>query len=214
MKQLLTPDVAQQIKEVLKMMENPIQVILFTKSDCDTCAPTLQLLEEVSVLNDKITFVERSLTDDKAEADAYGVNYAPTFVILDQNGNFKNFRFNGIPAGHEINSLITALIDSSSTKPFFDEKTLKRLEKVDKNINIKVFVTLSCPHCPGAVSNAFRLAMTNPNITADAFEAQTFNELSMKYNVSSVPKIIINDQYEFLGNQPIDAFLAEIEKVK
>ena len=77
-----------------------------------------------------------------------------------------------------------------------------------------MFVTLSCPHCPGAVSNAFRLAMTNPNITADAFEAQTFNELSMKYNVSSVPKIIINDQYEFLGNQPIDAFLAEIEKVK
>ncbi|MFA7417478.1 MAG: thioredoxin family protein, partial [Acholeplasma sp.] len=69
------------------------------------------------------------------------------------------------------------------------------------------------PHCPGAVSNAFRLAMSNPKITADAYEAQTFGEISVKYNVSSVPKIIINDKYEFLGNQPIEAFLKEIERV-
>ena len=213
MKSLLTPDVAGQIKEVLKMMENPIKVILFTSHECESCEPTLQLLEEVSALNDKITFVERTLEDDKVEAEKYNVTLAPTFVILDQNNNFRNFRFNGIPAGHEINSLISALIDSASTKPFFDEKTLARLSKIDKDVNIKVFVTLSCPHCPGAVSSAFRLAMTNPNITADAYEAQTFSDLSMKYNVSSVPKIIINDKYEFLGNQPIEAFLNEIEKI-
>lgn len=213
MKSLLTPDVAGQIKEVLKMMENPIKVILFTSHECETCEPTLQLLEEVSILNDKITFVERTLEDDKIEAEKYNVTLAPTFVILDQKNNFRNFRFNGIPAGHEINSLISALIDSASTKPFFDEKTLTRLSKIDKDVNIKVFVTLSCPHCPGAVSSAFRLAMTNPNIKADAYEAQTFSDLSMKYNVSSVPKIIINDKYEFLGNQPIEAFLNEIEKI-
>jgi len=213
MKSLLTPEVSGQIKDVLKMMENEIQVILFTKNDCETCEPTLQLLEEVSVLNDKITFTERSLTDDQEQAKAYGVTLAPTFVILDKDNNFRNFRFNGIPAGHEINSLITALIDTAASKPFFDEKTLERLSKIDKDINIKVFVTLSCPHCPGAVSNAFRLAMSNPKITADAYEAQTFGEISVKYNVSSVPKIIINDKYEFLGNQPIEAFLKEIERV-
>ncbi len=213
MKSLLTPEVAGQIKEVLNMMENEIKVVLFTSNDCETCEPTLQLLEEVTVLSDKITFVERSLTDDVEEATAYGVTLAPTFVILDKDNNFRNFRFNGIPAGHEINSLITALIDSAASNPFFDAKTLERLSKVNKDINIKVFVTLSCPHCPGAVSNAFRLAMSNKNITADAYEAQTFGEISMKYNVSSVPKIIINDKYEFLGNQPIEAFLNEIDKV-
>lgn len=213
MKNLLTPEVSGQIKNVLENMDNPIKIILFTSPDSETSEPTLQLLHEVSVLNEKITFLERTLTDDVIEAQKYGVVLAPTFVILDQNDNFKNFRFNGIPAGHEINSLITAIIDGSTTQPFFDAKTLKRISKIDKDINIKVFVTLSCPHCPGAVSSAFRLAMSNPNITADAYEAETFGELSMKYNVSSVPKIIINDKYEFLGNQPIEAFLAEIEKV-
>ena len=36
-------------------------------------------------------------------------------------------------------------------------------------------------------------------------------ELSEKYNVSSVPKIVINDHFEFVGNQPIEKFLEGIE---
>ncbi|WP_025725441.1 protein disulfide oxidoreductase [Acholeplasma granularum] len=214
MNKLLNQDVANQIKEVLKMMENDITVIFFgTNKACEMCEPTAQLLNEVKVLNPKITLLERTLEDDAVEASKYGVTYAPTFVILDQNKNFKRFRFNGIPAGHEINSLISSLIDSSTTKPFFDQKVMDRIAKIDKNVNIKVFVTLGCPHCPGAVTNAFRLAMTNSNIEAEAYEAQTFYELSEKYNVSSVPKIIINDKYEFLGNQPIETFLNEIDKL-
>ena len=42
-------------------------------------------------------------------------------------------------------------------------------------------------------------------------EAQTFNEMSNKYKVSGVPKIVINDKYELLGNQPIEEFLSKIE---
>jgi len=43
-------------------------------------------------------------------------------------------------------------------------------------------------------------------------EAQTFGEISDRFNVSSVPKIVVNDSYEFVGNQPFETFLNEIEK--
>ena len=43
-------------------------------------------------------------------------------------------------------------------------------------------------------------------------EANTFPAVSKKYNVSGVPKIIINEKFELLGNQPLEAFLNEIEK--
>ena len=43
-------------------------------------------------------------------------------------------------------------------------------------------------------------------------EANTFPAMSQQYNVSGVPKIIINEKYELLGNQPLEAFLNEIEK--
>ena len=70
---------------------------------------------------------------------------------------------------------------------------LARIQKIDKPVNIKVFITLSCPHCPGAVQTAHRLAMLNPNVKAEMIEANTFQDLSMKFKVSGVPKIIIND---------------------
>jgi alkyl hydroperoxide reductase subunit AhpF len=89
---------------------------------------------------------------------------------------------------------------------------LDRIAKINKPVNIKVFVTLSCPHCPGAVQNAHRLAMLNPNIKAEMIEANTFPALSQQYKVSGVPKIVINETFELLGNQPLEAFLNEIEK--
>ena len=89
----------------------------------------------------------------------------------------------------------------------------ERIMKIDKPINIKVFITLSCPHCPGAVQKAHKMALMNPMIQAEMIEAETFGELSMKHNVSGVPKIVINDQYDLLGNQTIQEFLNTMEKV-
>jgi glutaredoxin-like protein len=214
MQQLLNQDLQNQIKEFLKPMKNPISIVLFTKSGvCETCAETRQLLFEVSGLNNKIAFIEKDLLQDADEATLYGVTLTPSFVILDQNGDYQGVKFNGIPAGHEINSFLTALLDMSGLDFGFQQDVIKRIKNVKKPVNIKVFVTLGCPHCPGAVTNAHRLAMLNEHIVGEMIEAQTFGELSQKYNVSGVPKIVINDKHELLGNQPIEAFLNYLEKL-
>jgi predicted DsbA family dithiol-disulfide isomerase len=57
------------------------------------------------------------------------------------------------------------------------------------------------------------MALMNPFIDAEMVEAETFFDLSNKFNVSGVPKIVINEKHELLGNQPIQAFLAEMERV-
>ena len=133
--------------------------------------------------------------------------------MLDDKGTYKGVKFNGIPAGHEINSFISALIEMSGLDIKYPADVLARIQKIDKPVNIKVFITLSCPHCPGAVQTAHRLAMLNPNVKAEMIEANTFQDLSMKFKVSGVPKIIINDGAELLGNQPVDKFLSEIERL-
>ncbi|MDT8337257.1 MAG: thioredoxin family protein, partial [Candidatus Izemoplasmatales bacterium] len=146
-------------------------------------------------------------------ADKYSVTLAPSFVILNQEGKYKGVKFNGIPAGHEINSFLSAVIDMSGVEFGFDEKIIERIKTIKKPVNIKVFVTLSCPHCPGAVSNAHRLAMLNENIESEMIEAQTFHDLSKKYNVSGVPKIVINEKHELIGNQPIEEYLNQLENL-
>jgi predicted DsbA family dithiol-disulfide isomerase len=54
--------------------------------------------------------------------------------------------------------------------------------------------------------------MANPNITADAIDATEFPDLSRKYQVMSVPKIVINDRVEFTGAQPEATFLDAIQR--
>jgi glutaredoxin-like protein len=214
MSQLLNKDLQDQIREIFTQMQKPMSIVLFTKEEpCVTCLETKQLLTEISELSDKITLVTKDIYEDIEDTEKYDITLTPSFVFLDENGKYRGVKFNGIPAGHEINSLIGGILEMSGIDHGFSKETIEKIKKIDKKVNIKVFVTLQCPHCPGAVQNAHRLAMLNDNIVGEMIEAQTFGELSQKYNVSGVPKIVINDKYELLGNHPIDAFLKEIAKI-
>ena len=212
--QLLNKELQDQIREYLSPMKEKVTMMLFTQEGtCETCSETRQLLKEVSELNDKIIFLEKVVVQDVLDVEKYGITLFPSFIMLDAKGDYRGVKFNGIPAGHEINSFLTALMDMSNFEFGFDQAILDRIQKIDKNVNIKVFVTLSCPHCPGAVTNAHRLSMLNKNIEGEMIEAQTFHALSEKYQVSGVPKIVINDTHELLGNQPIEAFLQTLESL-
>lgn len=62
------------------------------------------------------------------------------------------------------------------------------------------------------MSTAHRIALENENIRADMVESTQFVQEAVKYNVSSVPKVVINDTIEFVGAYPIEQFLGYIEK--
>ncbi len=160
-----------------------------------------------------VKLINKDFDLDVEDRAMYDISLTPSFVILDDQGNYKGVKFNGIPAGHEINSFVSALIEMSGIDTYYDDELKTVIKAIDKPVNIKVFVTLSCPHCPGAVQTAHRLAMLNPNIKAEMIEANTFQNTSAQYQVSAVPKIIINDKYELLGNHPVEAFLDEINKL-
>ena len=53
------------------------------------------------------------------------------------------------------------------------------------------------------------MAFANPNITAFAVEATEFPDLARRYQVSGVPKTVINDQVEILGALPQDMFVEQ-----
>ncbi len=211
MEKIFNQEIATQIREILTNMKDNITIKLFISGQCDTCLETKQLLLETGELSDKITVEVLEVKDNLEEAKKYDITLTPTFVFLDSKGEYKGVRFSGFPGGHEINSFLSAIIEVSGNLPEISPELLARISKVNKPVDIKVFVTMSCPHCPPAVETAHRLAMLNSNIKGTMIEAQTFSEMSDKYKVTGVPKIVINDKYELLGNQPIEEFLAKIE---
>jgi len=211
----LNEEVAKQLEGIFKGMKDDVTVALFTKEqDCETCTDTKDFISELASVAPKLSLENHDLEKDSEKAQEFGVKMAPSLVLLDKDKNYKRIKFNGVPSGHEINSFISSVMEVSGNSQELPKEIMERIEKIDKPVNIKVFVTLACPHCPGAVEKAHKLALENPNIHADMIEAQTFFDMSEEYNVSSVPKIVINDEFEFVGNQPLEVFLDEIEKTQ
>lgn len=211
MNKMFNASLESQLRDIFKDMPQNLTIALFVDSKgCSTCDETKSYMEEVVALSDKIHLEVLDPVIHVDRANAYGIQMVPSLVLLDHEGNYHGVKFNGIPAGHEINSFIPALLETSGLVSDIPEPLKSQIEAIDKPINIKVFVTLACPHCAGAVQKAHKLAMMNKNIQAEMVEAQTFYELSEKFHVSGVPKIVFNEDRELLGNQPLEAFLKEI----
>jgi len=211
---LLNEEVRGQLSEVFEGMGNEVTIALFTKEDnCETCSDTKSFMEEVSTLSEQLNLEAYDLEEDSEKAEAYNVDKVPAIVLLDADKKYQGVKFYGIPAGHEINSFVTGIMEVSGAGEDLPDDLLEQIKGIDKAVDIKVFVTLSCPHCPGAVAKAHKLALLNDNISGEMIEAQTFSELSQKFDVSGVPKIVINDEFELVGNQPLDKFLEEIGKI-
>jgi predicted DsbA family dithiol-disulfide isomerase len=83
-------------------------------------------------------------------------------------------------------------------------------EHVTAPLDIQVFVTPTCPHCPRAVTLAHRLAIESPLITASCVEATEFMDLTRKFRVTGVPKTVVNGSIEILGAVPEDQFVRTV----
>jgi len=211
---LFDDNIRKQLAQILDGLKDDVHIVFFTQEiECESCHDAHQFIDEICAINPKLKMTRYNLVTDAEKAAEYKIEMVPAVVMLDKDGNDTNIRFFGIPGGYEINSFLGALLEVSGERQELPEDILKRIQKIDKDIHIQVFVTLSCPHCPGAVITAHRLALENKKIKADMIEANTFVPLSIKYNVSGVPKIVINGEHELLGDQPITAFLDVIEKI-
>ena len=57
---------------------------------------------------------------------------------------------------------------------------------------------------------AQHMAIASEKVRAECIEANQFPEISQRYQVSAVPKIVINDRVEFEGALPEPQFLAAV----
>lgn len=210
MERLLNDDLQKQIKEMLSVMKEKVMIVFFGE-ESENSQITKKLLEEVASLNNLITLKKYNLKDNNEEAKKYNVLLAPAYIVINELDSARGV-FYGVPVGHEINTLLTTLVDTSKATSLYNNKILEEISLINKPTNIKVFVTITCPHCPGAAINALRLAQLNKNINTEIFEVQTNMEIGNQYNVSGVPKILINEGKELMGNQPIEAFIDTILK--
>jgi glutaredoxin-like protein len=211
---LLNDEIIGQIKEIFAHLDQNVSMLFFGEESCEYCDDTLQLLEEVEVLSEKLSLATYDLDKDAEIAEKYRVDKAPGIVMVGNDGeNLTDYgvRYAGIPSGHEFSSLINDLIRVSQRDSGLSEETRAQLKNIKDPVHLMVFVTPTCPYCPQAVLLAHQLAMESPLIEAEMVEATEFPELSNRYNVSGVPQTTINyGAGTVVGAVPEGHLLAEI----
>ena len=206
---LLSEQDQRVVSSRLDAIENPVKILFFTQT-FDAPETTLiakQVLDEVVSLSNQVTLEEVNFVLEKERAAKYGVDGIPAVVLL-RGEEDTRMRFLGAPAGYEFVSLVEALVlaggNESGLTP--ESKALVAAH-VTAPTDILVFVTPSCPHCPRAVTLAHRMAVESPLIRATCVEATEFMDLSQRYQVTGVPKTVVNGTIEMLGALPESVFV-------
>ncbi len=199
----------QAIEERLAGLQEPVKLIYFTQTlECQFCEQTRELLEELAALSDLLSLEIYDFIKDNAKALAYRIDKIPATVVAGKKD--YGIRFFGVPSGYEFASLLESILAVSQGESGLSAKTKTALQKIHTPIHIQVFVTPTCPYCPGAVTLAHKLALECDAIRGDMVEAIEFPHLAQRYSVMGVPKIVINDDIEFEGAAPEDAFVAHV----
>ena len=213
MSKTFSKEVFKWLKEALNNMKNPIKIITFVENEKPLCAEVTAMMKQLSLLNNKIKFIEYDLIKHSKLANKYGIDKVPGTTFLSENKP-TGIKIYGIPGGHEINSLLFALLESSGIKTPLDQKLEDVIKQVKKKINIKIFVSLQCPHSPKAVMIAFKIALLNKNIDAEMIQTNLYSDLANKFKISSVPRIFFNDKDDLFGVQPIEMFVEKIKNIE
>jgi glutaredoxin-like protein len=189
---------------------------------CEYCDTIEQLYSEVAALSaGRIVTRSMSFEESKDLAQKYQVKRAPATVLTVQDAG-KSFgdskepalKFYGLASGYEFSALLEDIIDVASHEPSnLSVNSVEKMKGLKSKVHIQVFVTPTCPYCPKAVRTAHMLSMANPEmVDAEMIEASEFPELSEKYSVMAVPKIVINESTEFEGALPEQAFVSKIHE--
>ncbi len=191
-----------------KELKNPVDIILFTQSlNCEYCPETEQLMKELAETSDKIKLTIKNFITDKQDAERFMIDKVPAILV----GN-ERIRYFGIPAGYEFAVLIEDIIEISKNEPLLHPDSIAKILSIQKQIDIKVFVTPTCPYCPRMVKYAHSAALVNTKIKGEMIEATEFPNLAVAYSVYGVPKTVINDRFEIEGAVPEEVFVQELLK--
>jgi len=201
----------KQLKELFEKIENPVQILYFFKEvECDTCIKNNEFVEEISKLSKKIFLKKIECTTKNKISNHFKIEMVPAIILTNKQKIDFGIRYYGLPGGYEINSFVNSILEVAGIKDSLPKNILERIAKVDQKIKIKIFVNLTCPYSPGAVTTAHRLALENNNIYAEMIDITTFPQLIKDFEITTTPKILINNK-EFKESYSISKFLDFIE---
>ncbi len=197
------------IKKKFSALVNDVELVIFTQElECQFCKEARDIVLELGALSPKINIKVYDFVKNEDENIKYKIKKIPAIAIIGKTD--YGIRYYGVPAGYEFTAFIDDIIDVSKGTTSLSETIKKKLADIKKAVHLQVFVSPTCPYCPKAARIAHQFAIENEFIRSDVIEMTEFPYLVQRYSVMSVPHVVINEDTSFVGAQPPEAFIEQI----
>jgi thioredoxin 1 len=171
-------------------LQNEVSLFVFVGPENEEyCDFTVQLCEELSELDSRIA--PTVYQDSNGEAIRLAITRTPT-VLIGWDQGYK-VKYTGAPVGQEAGGFIETISLVSRGESGLRGDSRAKLQNMDRDVSIQVYVTPNCPHCPRAVLLAHQIAIESKAwVESECVEASQNMDLARRFNVSSVPRQVIN----------------------
>lgn len=195
---LFTEEMLTQLYTVFGKMERSLILKLYL-DEREVSSELRAYMEELAALTDKLTV---ELAAEKEE-----VEHPPCVRVCDARGEYLGLAFHGVPGGHEFTSFILGLYNAAGPGQPLEEQTREQIRAIQKPLDIRIMVSLTCTMCPELVAAAQRIAAENENVTAQVYDLNHFQDMKEQYQVMSVPCMVINEGAPLFGKKNVEQLL-------
>lgn len=168
-------------------------------------------LAVIAELSEKLT-LQIYTPEEAAQIPELDTTYLPVTGLY-KNERYAGIAFHGVPGGKEINSFVLAIYNLGGPGQDVGRGTVKKIQKLEEDVNIKICVSLACHHCPKVVAACQRMATLNDHIEAEMIDAALYPDLVEQYKIERVPMVIVNDEDVYIGPKTIEEMTEILRKI-
>ena len=196
---MLDQAIKQQLQTYLSNLKHDVRLVV-SLDESKASQEISELANDIASLSPLVT-VER---DDSAS------DRKPVMWVSNPEKNTQ-LRFAGVPMGHEFTSLVLALLHSGGHPMKISEAEIEQIAQLDKDLDVEVFISLSCQNCPDVVQAFNMMAAINPNIRTTMIDGALFQDEVKSRDIMAVPTVYVNGEVFGQGRMSLGEILSKVD---
>jgi len=196
---MLDANLTAQLKAHLEKVNRPIELVS-SLDDSPKSAQVAELLDEIAALSEHITV--RRADDDPRR---------PSFRI-ERVGTDVSVQFAGLPLGHELTSLVLALLQVGGHPSTASAELIRQIEELEGPHHFETFFSLTCQNCPDVVQALNLISILNPNITHTAIDGSSFQDEVDARQVMAVPAVFMDGEMWGSGRMSLEQIVGKLDE--
>jgi alkyl hydroperoxide reductase subunit AhpF len=129
------------VAKTLAGMKDEVRLVLFSRDggSCEYCAEAEGMLGDIAAADPRVKVEVLSLKKDAARAKELGIDRVPGIAILGRTD--FGLRYFGLPSGYDFIPFVETIRSAGNADPELAGETVAALQKLQKPVQLTVFVT-------------------------------------------------------------------------